>query len=277
MLHSEIIRLERAFGQAHVGFGQRHGRTALQDLAQSGSARAMLPRTNGPVPEVVFLNTSGGLTSGDRLQFRLSLGDQTRVTATTQTAERAYRCTGGAAHLGVSAKVGQGGHLDWLPQETILFEDSHLIRDTHIALAEGATCLMSELIVLGRRAMGERPKRAHLTDRRMVTLAGQPLWAETLRLDAGGLADAGSPAVLGGNVAFAVVALLGQGVDDAAVALNTAAENGVETAVSAWNGRCLFRAMATDLWPLKQTLARVIAQLSGQPLPRVWQMNGVTS
>jgi urease accessory protein len=38
---------------------------------------------------VVFLNTSGGLASGDRLSFAVTLEPGVAVTATTQTAERA--------------------------------------------------------------------------------------------------------------------------------------------------------------------------------------------
>lgn len=49
------------------------------------------------MPEVVFLNTSGGLTGGDVLNLSLDLGDGVRLTATTQTAERAYASTQGEA------------------------------------------------------------------------------------------------------------------------------------------------------------------------------------
>lgn len=277
MLQGQITVLERSKGVATASFGLRAGKTCLQDLSQSGSARILLPRTDTGCPEVVFLNTSGGLTSGDRLRFGLTLAAGSKATATTQTAERAYHAATGPAYLSVRAEVGLAGHLAWLPQETILFEDCHLQRDTHVALAQGATCLMAEIIVLGRRAMGERPQRARLTDRRMVTMGGQPLWAEALRLDDTVLAHAHRPAVLAGNAAFATIALLGQGAEDAAPCLHSLAPSeGVETAISGWNGRCLIRAMARDLWPLKQWLGRAIAQLSASPLPRVWQMQGVS-
>jgi urease accessory protein len=268
--------LERAYGTARVRFDRGGGRIRLADLAQSGSAKVMLPRSATDCPEAVFLNTAGGLTSGDRLHFGLDLGADTRVTATTQTAERGYKCLNGPAHLTITATLGAGAHLDWLPQETILFEDSNLIRDTHIALALGANCVMSEIVVLGRRAMGENPTRARLFDRRMVTLAGRPLWADALRIDANALADAGQAAVLGGNPAFAVLAYLGAGAEAAADPLRSLPPTtGVQTAVSGWNGRCIARAMAPDLWVLKQWLGRAISQLTARPLPRVWQMQGV--
>jgi hypothetical protein len=91
------------------------GATRLVDLAQSGSARILLPRVAGPVPEAVFLNTSGGLTSGDRLSYAMSVADHGHLTATTQTAERAYLATSGSASLSITAEIGATGWLDWLP------------------------------------------------------------------------------------------------------------------------------------------------------------------
>ena len=92
---------ERSDGAAHVTLlpGPDGGR--LDRLHQQGSAKAFLhPGASGP--EIVLLNTSGGLTGGDRLSYRLDLAEGCRATGTTQTAERAYRSTGteiGRAHV----------------------------------------------------------------------------------------------------------------------------------------------------------------------------------
>lgn len=267
---------QRAFGQAFVRLGLRSATTHLQDLAQAGSARAMLPRSAPDWPEVVFLNTSGGLTSGDRIGFALALGDGARAQATTQTAERAYLALEGPASLTVAMTAGVGADLVWAPQETILFEGSDLDRRTEIDLGEGASCLLLEMVVLGRRAMGERPCAARLTDRRRVTLRGRPMWVEQLRLDEGAFSVAEGAAVLGGGAAFATLALCGQGREAAVDALRAVpVPEGVTAGVSGWNGRCLMRAVAAEPWPLKVYLGAALARLTGRPLPRVWQMQGV--
>ena len=275
MIHQPVPILERARGTARVGLHLRGGRAVLSDLAQSGSAKVLLPQGTGR-PEAVFLNTAGGLTSGDRLAYAVTLADGVAAVATTQTAERAYLARDGAARVTVTAQVGVGGRLCWLPQETILYEDSHLDRETVVDLAPGAQVVLCESVVLGRRAMGEAPRRARLADRRRVTLAGRPLWVDAQRLDAGVLGSEG-PAVLGANVAFAVVAFCGAGAEAAADALRSVpVPEGVQAAVSGWNGRCLARALAPDGWPLKQWLGRIVARLTGNPLPRTWQMQGLT-
>ena len=85
------VAMQRARGHAFLSVALSRGASRMVDLAQSGSARIMLPHLPGPRPEAVFLNTSGGLTSGDVLDFGMSVADGARLTATTQTAERAYR------------------------------------------------------------------------------------------------------------------------------------------------------------------------------------------
>lgn len=266
--------LQRSHGVARVEIAARDGRAALRDLRQQGSAKVFLPR-GGAVDEAVFLNTSGGLTGGDRLHFGFDLAAGLRFTATTQTAERAYASTGAAARVEVDLRVGAGARLDWLPQETILFETAHLLRHTRVQLDPGATCLLAETVVLGRLAMGETPAAARLFDRREVTCAGRPVWNDALQLTPAALAARAGAALLGPARCLAVIALIGPGAADAAPALRPdLAAEGCDTALSAWNGRLVLRLAAHDIWPLRQQMARLLARLRGRPLPRVWQMNG---
>ena len=259
--------LQRSRGTAFGAFALRQGATRLADLHQSGSAKLMLPRVAGPVPEAVFLNTSGGLTGGDTLSYGLTLAEDCRLLATTQTAERAYAAPGGPARVSVKATVGARGRLDWLPQETLLYQSSNLIRHTQIDLGPDASCLLAETVILGRLAMGEVTTTAHLTDHRRVTRQGRPVWAETLELSPDVLTSP-SAALLGGARALAVVCLVAQGAEDAVAPVRAALEFG---AASGWDGKCVVRLAAADGWPLRQQLARILHILTGRPLPRVWQ------
>jgi urease accessory protein len=271
------VAMQRATGRAFLSVALSRGASRIVDLAQSGSARIMLPHLYGPRPEAVYLNTSGGLTSGDTLTFGMSVAEGASLTATTQTAERAYLALTGPGRLLVEAEVGAGGDLAWLPQETILFQGADLARETRINLASDAQCLLVETVVLGRRAMGEVVTRARLSDRRTVLAKGRPFHIEAIELTPDALIRAQSPALLGPGFAYASLALCGQGAEAAAEGLRTiAAPDGVTAAVSGWSGRTLFRATAKDLWPLKQHLGRIVAHLTRRPLPRVWQMQGVS-
>ena len=64
MIETAILPvMERAHGTARVGLVPKANGWGLSDLYQQGSAKVILPEVGGAA-EVVFLNTSGGLTGG---------------------------------------------------------------------------------------------------------------------------------------------------------------------------------------------------------------------
>lgn len=264
--------MQRARGRAEVALSLRGGAVRLDHLYQAGSAKAFLPRTHRPLPEVVFLNTSGGLTGGDRLAYRVAIGAGAGVVATTQTAERAYGSVTGRAEVEVSLTLGAGARLDWLPQETILFDGAALNRRTSVEMARDARLLLVEALVLGRAAMGERVRRLDLTDWREVRRGGVLDWVEPLRLGNGSLL--GQAALLGPARAIASVVLLAPGAEAmlGLVRQRLAGFAGVEAAASAWGGKCVVRVLAVEALALRRALVPVIEVLGGGLVPRVWQV-----
>jgi len=258
---------QRSAGLASASFMLRNGRPRLGDLRQQGSAKVIVLDQR----EAVFLNTSGGLTGGDVLDYRLQLGPDLRMAATTQTAERAYRSTSGAAQVSVTMEVGAGGHLDWLPQETILFDRAKVRRRTEITLGDGATCLMAESVVLGRAAMGETVRTLDFHDWRMIRRGTTPLHLEALRLDDARLGP--SAAGLDDARAIATVVLIAPDAADALGPVRAClADTDCRAAASAMDGRLVIRLMARDGWPLRRAMAKVLTLLRRAPLPRVWQI-----
>lgn len=264
--------LQRSTGLAQVAFAHLDGAVRLRDLHQSGSAKALLPPT-GAVPEIVFLNTSGGLTGGDHLRYQVTLGPQCRAVATTQTAERAYCSETGPARLDVALQVGAGGWIDWLPQETILFDRSQLSRTTRIDLEDGAGCLAVETIILGRAAMGETVKTVELNDHRKIYRNGKPVWTEPLKLTSDSL-QAG-PAALANTRALATIVMVAPHVSDLLPRLR-AQLNVPDThaAASVMNDILVCRIMAPDGLPMTRQITQALSVLRDAPLPRVWPSLG---
>lgn len=262
-------KMQRSRGAARAGFdGAR-----LVGLHQSGSAKAILPRVPGTA-EVVFLNTSGGLTSGDRLSYETDLANGARLVATTQAAERACRAEDARAEVSVRHRVGAGCHLDWLPQETILFDHSKLARETTIELAADASCLMLEAVVLGRIAMGERVRELDFFDMRRIERAGQPVFFEPFLLNSDILAKGARGAILGEARAFATLVLCAPGAEDAVEpARSVLTEPGTGGAASGFDGKCVIRLLAREGWPMRRQILRLMETLRrGQSAPRVWQI-----
>lgn len=262
--------MQRVRGRGRVVFGP----TGLRDLHQSGSAKAMMPKIHTGSPEVVFLNTSGGLTGGDRLDYHLQALDHTALIGTSQTAERAYASTdiSEPALVTVDLIAGQGASLDWLPQETILFEKSQLTRKTTATLATDARFLFVESLVLGRAAMGETLHALHLRDTRSITRAGRLEFLEPLEINADILARRDSAVTLAGQRAFATIGLFDQGAEALADMLKPLTQDGVAAGVSGWNGKLIIRAMASDGYPLRRYVAQILTKIRGAALPRVWQV-----
>lgn len=266
------VRLQRAEGVGHIAVAAEDGRTRLKRLFQDGCAKIRLPRdSHARGLEAVLINTAGGLTGGDRLSWRAEAGPDAELTLTTQACERIYRAASDQAELRTDLEVGAGARLDWLPQETILFDGGAVRRHLEVDLAPGATFLAAEAVVLGRIASGETVRAGCLQDRWRVRRDGALIFADDLRLS-GLMAElTGRPAVLAGARAFASVLM----IDEDLPALLPAVRRilGDHGGASVFDGKLFCRAVAADGLALRRLLIPLLTLLrGGRPLPRVWRL-----
>lgn len=106
--------------------------------------------------EHVIVHPPAGIAGGDSLRVTVDLGPGARARLTTPGATRWYRSLGARALSTVEARVGQGGMLEYLPQEQIVFDGADAVCETRFSLARGAALVFWDLVVLGRRA-GDHP------------------------------------------------------------------------------------------------------------------------
>ena len=132
--------LPRARGRAAIAVKCRDRRTVLDRLHQAGSSKILVPRARAAGLLGVVLNTAGGIAGDDSFEFAAESGPETELTLTTQAAERAYRARPGEmSRLSVSLTAAVGSKIEWLPQETILFEGTRLTRRIDVELARDST------------------------------------------------------------------------------------------------------------------------------------------
>ena len=155
----------------------------LDALHQSGGAKIRLPRSEPSALSAVLLNTAGGLTGEDEIRWHAAAGIGSRLSVATAASEKVYRTHGPPARQCTTLAVGADARLDWLPQETILFDGARLERTLRADLAADATLLAVEAIAFGRRASGEELRTVALRDRWRVYRDGELLHAESFRLD----------------------------------------------------------------------------------------------
>jgi urease accessory protein len=171
-------------GYAALAAKNVDGVTQLADLAQFAPLRLLFPRVPEDEPLTACLsNTAGGVVGGDVLDVEVNAMAGARVLAMGQAAEKIYRSAGATARLGITLSAGPEAWLEWLPQETILFEGAKLDRRTRIEIDSSAQTLTGEILVFGRKAHGETLRTGLIRDVVEVARDGRLIWTDALHLD----------------------------------------------------------------------------------------------
>jgi urease accessory protein len=272
-------RLQRNDGAAELGLAAAGGVTRLAKLYQRAPCRILFPDAEADDAFLaVLLTTSGGLVGGDRLALRIAAGANAKALVTTQAAERVYRSLGDDSVIDVAVSAGPASWLEWMPQETILFDRARLVRRTEIDLADDARLLAGEIVVFGRRAMGERFADGFLHDAWSVRRGGKLVWADRLRLDGDAAALLAHPAGFGGATAHAMLLYCAadapRWLDTARIFLKDGSSRSGATLV---NSALVARFLAAEAEAVRRDVARywsgMRSALAGLParLPRVWR------
>ena len=211
-----------ASGRAEIEFVDAGDCTRLAHLYQSDPLRILFPNSGPGEPETgTLVTTSGGLVGGDDLTIEIRCGAGAVGRIVGQAAEKIYRSTSEDVRIDMSLVAAPGSWLEWLPQETIIFDNARLRRRTVVEAAPGARVLAGEIIVLGRTAMGESVTGGLVHEAWDVRRDNRLVWADAVHLDDDFSATLAANAGLNGAHAFASIVYVS---DDAASALPLARE-----------------------------------------------------
>ena len=97
--------------------------------------------------------------------------------------------------------------LEFLPQETILFDAARLRRTTTVELGDAAQFLGGGIVVFGRRARGEAFTTGLLREVWEVHRNGRLIWGDALHIDGDVRGIMADPACFGGAAACATLIL----------------------------------------------------------------------
>jgi urease accessory protein len=175
--------LQRSSGSCRIVLSGSEKGNRIMDVYQQSPTRVLFPRTGGaPAEEAVLINTAGGIAGGDRLEFSVTALDDASIAVTSQAAEKIYRALDEPARITTTLKASNAARLAWLPQETIVFNQARVIRETEIDLSSGTELLAVEWLVLGRAAHGEKMHAGQITDTWRVKKDGRLIWADSFRV-----------------------------------------------------------------------------------------------
>lgn len=262
-------------GVAEISFALTDGETRLKHLYQSDPCRVLFPSKQvRALKEAVIVTTSGGIVGGDRLCFAVDSGMSTSATVTTQAAEKVYRSAGRDSEIDISITVHEDALIEWMPQETILFQGARLRRSTSINLAGEGRIIAGEIVVFGRRARDEKFTQGLLHDAWRIRRGGSLIWADSLHLNG----DIGS--IVKARQAFdsaAAVATVVYCAADAAEWLDLARDVVRSGAATCVGNVLIARFVGRDAADLRTNVAcywgTLRSKVAGLPtaLPRVWE------
>jgi len=191
----------------------RDGRTVLTQRRHEGPLVVQKPLypEGDAVCHTIVVHPPGGIAGGDELHVHAHAGPSAHVLLTTPAAGKWYRSTGPWAQQRVVLKVESAARVEWLPQETILFDRARADIETHVDLAPDAIFIGWDTLCLGRAGSGERYMDGECRLHTRVTRAGKLLWFERALIAAGGL-FCNSPIGLDGRTVCGTLLAVGPNV-----------------------------------------------------------------
>lgn len=266
--------LSRSRGAVRLSLGRTGESTVIRSLYEMGCLRARFPRAErGQMPEVVLMNTAGGLTGGDEIETAFCWQAGSSACISSSAAEKIYRASASIARVSNSLAVEENAVAEWLPQETIVFNGAALDRRLDVLLDATASFLAVDSVVLGRAAMGEEVTSAHLRDCCRIHRGGKLIYANRLDMNGDLAGQMDRNAIAAGARAFGTALFIAQNAADFLDPLrDVLAGSRGRAAASSWNGILAARFLARDGATLRHDMVRALHILrSGRPLPRVWQ------
>lgn len=183
-----------------LGFERRGERTVLAQRSHEGPL--VVQKTLHPEGEAVchaiVVHPPAGIAGGDDLGIGVRAGDGAHLLLTTPGAGKWYRSPGAWARQRVAIEAAPGSCVEWLPQETILYDGSFADMFWEARITGDARLVAWDILCLGRTGSGERYASGHARLEMRVLRDGRLAWLERGRLEPHSLL-AESAAGLGGR------------------------------------------------------------------------------
>lgn len=279
-MQTQEILAKNWHGSLNLVFDQRYDRTALIQEQVQAPLKVLRPfyPEGSNVCHSVVLHTAGGLVGGDRNDLNFHLKPNAQALITTASASKIYRSNGLQARQNIQIKVNANACLEFLPQETIVFNGAIYRQDLRVELAPGASWISWEITRFGRSARGERFLQGEWRSHTEVWQQGIPLWIDRQWLP--GIEEIiNSPHGLAGQPVVASLVWIGQPVSPEIVQQARSlfphpSFSGVTRLTSGL--LCRYRGNSTteakswfmDVWQL----LRLSFLARNRCIPRVWQI-----
>ncbi|MBB6646034.1 urease accessory protein UreD [Halobellus ruber] len=146
-------------GRLELTFRETAGGTALVKDYATAPFHVSGTLDHDPHPDVttvIVQSSTGGVAQGDRRDVDVAVGADALARVTTGGSTKVQSMEHNYAAADVSLSVESEGHLEYLPEPTILHADARYHARLTLDLAADATAILGNVVVPGRLARGER-------------------------------------------------------------------------------------------------------------------------
>jgi urease accessory protein len=189
-----------------LGFQCREGKTLLLERRQEGPLVVQKPLypEGEAVCHAIVVHPPGGIAGGDELALKASVAEGAHALLTTPGAGKWYRSAGPRARQKLGFAV--DGTLEWLPRETIVFNDARASLECTVELKGDARYIGWEVLCLGRAGSGEKFAGGSVQLETAIARDGRLLWLERGQIDGGGKLMSSSAGLGGRSVCGTMIA-----------------------------------------------------------------------
>jgi urease accessory protein len=173
--------------QAHLklGFVHKNGKTVLSQRQHRGPLTVQRPfYPEGGVCHVYLLHPPGGVVAGDSLTIEANAGTDSTALLTTPAAGKFYRSEGKQARQQVLLTVEEDASLEWLPQETIVYQGARVESALRLEIKNSSRFIAWDVVALGRPAANEGFDEGFITMNWQILRDGVLCYRERLQIDA---------------------------------------------------------------------------------------------
>lgn len=194
-----------------LGFADDAGTTRLVERSHFGPLRVQKPLyPEGPeICHAIVVHPPGGVVGGDQLSVTAHVAENAKAFITTPGAAKWYKSNGQVSRQDITLDVAAHASLEWLPQETIFFDDAQVDLHNTISLDKDASYIGGEILCFGRTASGESFNTGRIAQRTAIRRDGKLIWFEQGAL-IGGSTSMQSPLALAGCTVCATLIAAGK-------------------------------------------------------------------
>jgi urease accessory protein len=191
-----------------LAFERRGARSVLASREHDGPLvvqKALHPEGEG-VCHAIVVHPPAGIAGGDVLTLEVAARAGAHALVTTPGAGKWYRSAGAWAKQRVAIAAESGAVVEWLPQETIVYEGALADIAFEASLAADARLIAWDIACLGRTGAGEGFERGRLHMAVRVRRAGRLAWLERARIEPGTRVREAQPGLAGQPVFGTLIA-----------------------------------------------------------------------